>query len=106
MAKWTEVENTGIMFLQNNFIPDCIICGEDMKPIIAKPVRFDLHGLTMIEENQKSRAIDVEFRCPKEGYWEQFGVAVTKEHYEKVMNLIGIIKKGKRDVDWKDVEEN
>jgi len=61
-----------------------------MKRIVAKPLRFDLHDTKVSHkepDEQDARAVDMDFWCPNDGYKVVFGVAVSREHYERILDL-------------------
>jgi len=86
MSMWVESDSMGSMFLKPIFTPECVICGGKMKRIVAKPVVFGLWDKDKTG-NGDAHAIDTDFWCPEDGYVEQFGVAVSEEHYNKIMDV-------------------
>ena len=67
--------------LQCLFWPKCRHCGTKQEFWTAKPLNFSINDG---DDVARSHAIDIEVICPKCGYWKPFGVAVSKEHFEKV----------------------
>jgi hypothetical protein len=67
------------------FIPKCEFCGTSMIVWCCKPIKFKINDGG---DTPNSHAVDVEMWCPECGYWEAFGVAVSKEHYEDVSGFI------------------
>lgn len=67
---------TGLVCL---FTPVCEECGAKMEFFCAKPIRFSINDG---DDVPRSHACDVEMWCPRCCSWEQFGVAISKEHYE------------------------
>jgi hypothetical protein len=59
--------------------------------IRAKPHTFLLDA---DEEEKRSYAIDVEMQCPWCGFWDVFGVAITKEHFFRVIEKIRTLRQG------------
>ena len=75
---WAGDENTvtGLVCL---FIPKCYFCETEMVFWCAKPIKFSINDG---DDVQRSHACDVEMWCPNCFSWEQFGVAVSPEHYD------------------------
>ena len=67
---------TGLVCL---FVPKCEFCGHDMEFWCAKPIKFSINDG---DDVPRSHACDVEMWCPECKSWDQFGVAISKEHYE------------------------
>lgn len=73
---WDQNNVTGIECL---FRPSCAFDGEPMDFHVVKVHKFKIN-----DGDHDSHAIDFEFSCPKCGWWTPFGVAISKEHYEKI----------------------
>ena len=79
---WAGDEKNEALGLQCLFWPKCDFCGARMAFWCAKPHKFSINDG---DDVPRSHAIDIELYCPLCGYWEAFGVAVSKEHYEHVV---------------------
>ena len=51
----------------------------------AKPMNFPINDGT---EERNAYATDVEVLCPECGCWSTFGVAISKEHFERTIKNI------------------
>ena len=80
MEIWTVTEDS-VTGLECSGTPDCWYCKVPMKFYCAKPMNFPIND----DSGRKNAyAIDVEVICPKCGYWDTFGVPISKEHYVKL----------------------
>lgn len=77
---WREAPNC-ILGLECCFNPSCPFDGAEMGFYVSKVHKFKIN-----DGDHDSHAIDMEFTCPECGYWTPFGVAISKEHYERIKN--------------------
>ena len=85
MNRWKVVDNGTFSGLEADFQPVCHYCLTPMESSCIKLVHFPLNEPAYWLKGQRNgRAIDCECECPRCGYWETFGVAVSKEHWNKV----------------------
>ena len=91
MAVWNVVDNGTYSGLECRFTPCCHYCYEldghkvEMQNTCIKLLNFPLNEPAYFEHGiMNGYAIDVEVECPICGYWEVFGVAVDKEHWQQV----------------------
>src|SRR5512135_222246 len=86
MSRWRfNLDNGTFAGLEANFGPTGPYCGFRLEPVALKLLNFQLNEQAWWEEGEKrAYAIDVECWCPVCGYWEPYGVACPKDHWEKV----------------------
>ena len=84
MGQWIEDEEC-LTGLTCNFIPRCLYCNAPMGFYNAKPMNFPINDGT---DERNAYATDVEVLCPECGCWSTFGVAISKEHFERTMKNI------------------
>ena len=81
---WVVSDDT-YMGLVAEFIPMCPYHEEEeMKFVESKLLKFALE----YEGDPDSHAVDVVVMCPECGYTDVFGVAISKEHWDKVQGKI------------------
>jgi len=79
---WEE-DKTAFMGLRFKIKPKCIFCSGELALFSTKLIEFPLDG-----GKARGQAIDVMLYCPACGYIDTFGVAVTREHYERLHGVI------------------
>jgi len=82
MSYW-DVDDKSFLGLKANFEPKCMFCDSVMGLHNAKLLNFDTPG-----NDLHSHAIDVETWCPGCGHLYTFGVAISKEHFEKSVESV------------------
>jgi len=93
MPHWKIDEDNGSFSgLEADFKPVCKHCKTEMSAVALKLFCFPLNEPDWWEKGIKNgHAIDVEVWCPNCGYWEPFGVACPKDHWEKIHQAAGAL---------------
>ena len=80
-AHWKTCDDT-VLGLEADFEPKCVFCGTEMECLASQILNFalDLDKL----DDYGSYAVDIGVICQKCGWVGMFGVAIEKEHYEKL----------------------
>jgi len=55
-----------------------------------------------LSDGKRAFAIDVEMTCPECGLWETFGIAISKEHYTRVIERIAKVREKQKEETWVD----
>jgi len=79
MGHWVE-DDESLTGLTCDFIPKCLYCNAPMNPDTVKLSNFQINDGT---GEKNAHATDVEVCCPDCGCWITFGVAISKERFEK-----------------------
>lgn len=82
-----EVKHEGdSVFVDCRFRPTCPHCSIPVDVLQAKLLNFDL---VPYSGKRDAHAIDTECICPKCGYWDVFGVALSKDEYKALRKICG-----------------
>ena len=80
-AHWKTCDDT-TLGLEADFEPECVFCGAEMVTLTTMVLGFSLDLKKLDDIN--SHAVDVTVVCPGCGWSEVFGVAIDKEHCERL----------------------
>ena len=83
-AHWKTCDDT-LLELEADFEPECVYCHVSMETLTSTILKFptDLRNI----DNLDGHAVDVVVTCPSCGWTETFGVAIDKEHHQRLVKV-------------------
>jgi len=100
MGCWQE-DPTAKFGLRCTFHPKCPFCKTPLRVLTTNLLDFKLDE----EQEINSHALDVDFMCPACGYLDIFGVAISEEHWGRILKLLADLMEKEEAVYLGDVEE-
>lgn len=97
MGHWHD-DPTCLLGLHCDFHPKCKFCGTKLKLFSTNLLEF---ALDKSKQDEKSHALDVNFMCPSCGYIDIFGVAISEEHWGKILKILADMTKNHEAIYYK-----